>query len=334
MDLFRIFDIRTIPIPHYGKFIVHPTLNQSYVDAEGTSCEASSDVILRQKYKWSRCDYNIIIPGFMEWIERYRQAVDTKTYSVYPEFDWRTWHIDGLSFTKEIFRKLPRNIPVRYERPPGDRSGLVEDFDVESEEQIDLMLQQLGNQPEDREPSDIDHIVVGVKPEDEGVCLRFKIKGKFDSFVFEIGYDSMALLKDFLERIALSEGKNVEWESETTENGMYLYPQTIGGYKNIYRLQIFSEKEQVFTAYVNSREFVKAIYKSITTNIGSLNGKDLYKELQSTIVECFIDDKKYQHISLFRKNPRIVNRIGPVVESIRKYFQEIYESILDDTEYV
>lgn len=333
MDLFRIFDIRTIPIPHYGKFIVHPTLNQSYVDAEGTSCEASSDVILRQKYKWSRCDYNIIIPGFMEWIERYRHAVDTKTYSVDPEFDWRTWHIDGLSFTKEIFRKLPRNIPVRYERPPGDRSGLVEDFDVESEEQIDLLLEQLGNQPEDREPSDIDHIVVGVKPEDEGICMRFKIKGKFDSFIFEIGYDSMALLKDFLERIALSESKNVEWESETTENGMYLYPQTIGGYKNIYRLHIFSEKEQVFTAYVNSQEFVRSIYKSITTNIGSLNGKDLYKELQSTIVECFIDDKKYQHISLFRKNPRIVNRIGPVVESIRKYFQEIYESILDDTEY-
>lgn len=333
MDLFKIFDIRTIPIPHYGKFIVHPTLNQSYVDAEGTSCEASSDVILRQKYKWSRCDYNIIIPGFMEWIERYRYAVDTKTYSVDPEFDWRTWHIDGLSFTKEIFRKLPRNIPVRYERPPGDRSGLVEDFDVESEEQIDQLLEQLGNQPEDREPSDIDHIVVGVKPEDEGICMRFKIKGKFDSFIFEIGYDSMALLKDFLERIALSESKNVEWESETTENGMYLYPQTIGGYKNIYRLHIFSEKEQVFTAYVNSREFVRSIYKSITTNIGSLNGKDLYKELQSTIVECFIDDKKYQHISLFRKNPRIVNRIGPVVESIRKYFQEIYESILDDTEY-
>ena len=333
MDLFRIFDIRTIPIPHYGKFIVHPTLNQSYVDAEGTSCEASSDVILRQKYKWSRCDYNIIIPGFMEWIERYRHAVDTKTYSVDPEFDWRTWHIDGLSFTKEIFRKLPRNIPVRYERPPGDRRGLVEDFDVESEEQIDLLLEQLGNQPEDREPSDIDHIVVGVKPEDEGICMRFKIKGKFDSFIFEIGYDSMALLKDFLERIALSESKNVEWESETTENGMYLYPQTIGGYKNIYRLHIFSEKEQVFTAYVNSQEFVRSIYKSITTNIGSLNGKDLYKELQSTIVECFIDDKKYQHISLFRKNPRIVNRIGPVVESIRKYFQEIYESILDDTEY-
>ena len=253
MDLFRIFDIRTIPIPHYGKFIVHPTLNQSYVDAEGTSCEASSDVILRQKYKWSRCDYNIIIPGFMEWIERYRQAVDTKTYSVDPEFDWRTWHIDGLSFTKEIFRKLPRNIPVRYERPPGDRSGLVEDFDVESEEQIDQLLVQLGDLPEGRKPESIDNIVVGVKSEDDGICMRFKIKGKFDSFVFEIGFDSISLLKDFLERISLSEGKNVEWESRSTENGMYLYPQTIGGYKHIYRLHIFSEKELAFSAYINSR---------------------------------------------------------------------------------
>ena len=334
MGLFRITDIKTIPIPNYGKFVVRPTMNQLYVDTDGTSCDVSSDVILRQRYKWTRSDYSIIIPGLVEWLERYRHAVDKETYAVDPEFDWRIWHIDGLLFTKEIYSNLPRNIPVRYEKPPGDHSRLVENFDVQSEEQIDQLLVQLGDMPEGRKPESIDNIVVGVKSEDEGICMRFKIKGKFDSFVFEIGFDSISLLKDFLERISLSEGKNVEWESRSTENGMYLYPQTIGGYKHIYRLHIFSEKELAFSAYINSREFVRAIYKSIMTNLGTLNDKDLYNDIQSTIVECFIDDRKYEKISFIRRFPKLANTIGPLVENVRKYFQEIYDSILEDTEYV
>ena len=146
--MFRITDIKTIPIPNYGKFIVRPTLNQLYVDTDGTSCDVSSDAIVRQRYKWTRSDYSIIIPGLVEWLERYRHAVDQETYAVNPEFDWRIWHIDGLLFTKEIYSNLPRNIPVRYEKPPGDLSGLVENFDVQSEEQIDQLLVQLGDLPE------------------------------------------------------------------------------------------------------------------------------------------------------------------------------------------
>ena len=89
MGLFRITDVKTIPIPNYGKFIVRPTLNQLYVDTDGTSCDVSSDAILRQRYKWTRSDYSIIIPGLVEWLERYRHAVDQETYAVNPEFDWR-----------------------------------------------------------------------------------------------------------------------------------------------------------------------------------------------------------------------------------------------------
>ena len=65
-----------------------------------------------------------------------------------------------MLFTKEIYSNLPRNIPVRYEKPPGDHSGLVENFDVQSEEQIDQLLVQLGDLPEGRKPESIDNIVV------------------------------------------------------------------------------------------------------------------------------------------------------------------------------
>ena len=93
-------------------------------------------------------------------LESLVHAVDQETYAVNPEFDWRIWHIDGLLFTKEIYSNLPRNIPVRYEKPPGDHSGLVENFDVQSEERINQLLVQLGDLPEGRKPESIDNIVV------------------------------------------------------------------------------------------------------------------------------------------------------------------------------
>lgn len=334
MGIFKWQNKKATSVSPRGKFIINPTLNTVYVDVDGTSSEVSSDTICRQEYRWADNEYTIILPGLVEWVERYRSAIDTTTYKIDPEFNWSAWHRDGLLFTKEIYRRLPRYIQVRYAKPAADRSGLIEDFDVTSEEQIDLMLAQLGEERQEKKPAFVDSVAVGVKPEDEGICVRFKIKGKCDSFTFVLDYESILLLKDFLERTAISEGEVVIWESKTSENGMYLYPQTIGVYKNMYRLQIYSEKELAFTAYLNLREFVRSLYKSIMTHVGGMKGQDICRMFQSNIVECFIDDKKYENIAFFRRFPKIANTIGPAVENVRKYFQEIYESILDDSEYV
>ena len=334
MGIFKRLDPKTVSVPHSGKFIISPTLNSVYIDIDGTSSEVSSDIICRQEYRWADKDYTIILPGLMEWVERYRSAIDTTTSKIDPEFNWSAWHTDGLLFTREIFRRLPRYIPVRYAKPQGDNSGLIEDFDVTSEEQINLMLAPIGDERSEREPVFVDSVVVGVKPEDDNICVRFKIKGKYDSFTFVLDYDSVLLFKDFLERIALSEGNVVVWESKTSENGMYLYPQRIGGFKNMYQLHIFSEKELAFSAYLNLRGFVRSVYKSIMTHVGGMNGQDVYRMFQSNIVEYFIDDKKYENMSFFRRFPKLANTIGPAVENVKKYFQDIYESILDDTEYV
>lgn len=334
MALFNKLDIKTIPTPHYDKVILSPSLNHVYIDTDGTSSEVLSDLICRQEYRWTYKDYTIILPGLMEWVQRYRSAIDAATHKVDSEFNWVSWHTDGLLFTKELFRSLPRHIPVRYAIPAGDNSGLVEDFDVTSEEQIDLLLSQIGDERLEREPVFVDSVVVGVKPEDDDICIRFKIKGKYDSFTFNLDYDVLLLLKDFLERIALSEGNVVVWESKTSENGMYLYPQTIGGFKNMYRLHIFSEKELAFSAYLNLRDFVRSVYRSIKTQVGGMNSQDVYRMFQSNIVECYIDDKKYENISFFRRFPKLTNTIGPAMENVRKYFQEIYDSIHDDEETV
>ena len=318
--------------PHIGKFIITPTSTRVYVSPDGTSCEVSSDIILKQEYRWNRCDYSIILPGLMEWVQRYRNALDSVNNQVDPEFDWERWHYDGLLFTKELFHRLPRNITMRYAKPIGDNSGLIEDFDVTSEEQIDLLLAQLDYERLECEPVFMDAVVVGVKQEDDCICVRFKAKGKYDSFTFYLDNEGILLLRDFLERIAISDNDVVVWESKISENGMYLYPQTIGGLKNMYRLHIFSEKDLVFSAYLNVRDFVRSIYKSIMTNVGGTSSLDISRMFQSNIVECFIDDKKYGQISFFRRFPKLANRVGPALDNVRRYFQEIYESILDDEE--
>jgi hypothetical protein len=70
------------------------------------------------------------------------------------------------------------------------------------------------------------------------------------------------------------------------------------------------------------------------THVGGINGQDVYRMFQSNIVERFIDDNKYEHISFFRRFPKIANTIGPAVENVKKYLEDIYDSILDENEYV
>lgn len=334
MVLFKKPERGAVSAPHSGKFIINPTSNRVYVDTDGTSCEVSSDIVLKQEYRWNRCDYSIILPGLMEWAHRYRNALDSVNNQVDLNFDWERWHYDGLLFTKELFRRLPRHVTVRYAKPIGDNSGLIEDFDVTSEEQIDLLLAQLDYERLECEPVFMDAVVVGVKQEDDCICVRFRSKGKYDSFTFYLDNEGVLLLKDFLERIAISDNGVIVWESKTSENGMYLYPQEIGGFKNMYQLHIFSERELSFSAYLNARDFVRSIYKSIMTNIGGMSNLDVSRMFQSNIVECFIDDKKYEHISFFRRFPKLANTVSPAIENVRRCFQEIYDSILDENEYV
>ena len=156
-----------------GKFVICPTLNSVYVDPNGTSYDVASDIICRHEYRWADKEYTIILPGLVQWVERYRSPIDATTDKIDPEFNWSAWHRDGLLFTKEIYRRLPRYMCVRYAKPAADRSGLIQDFDVTSEEQIDLMLAQLGDERQEKEPTFIDSVAVGVKPEDEGICTDF-----------------------------------------------------------------------------------------------------------------------------------------------------------------
>jgi hypothetical protein len=325
---------KTKPIPHYGKMIICPSSYSLYLDVEHKPSEAPGDTISHRNFRWARDNYSIVIPGLMEWCERYRQAIDKTTNMVSKDFDWRTWHRDGLLFTKEIYRRLPRHIPLRYARPVGDCSGLVEDFDV-TEEQIDSLLAQLGDPHQERCPVIMDNVVVGVKIEDGELCIRLKTKGKFDSFTFYLDYEALEQLKDFLERIVQSEGQPTAWETDS-QNGIYFYPQSIGDCPHMGQLHIYTQGQSLpdFTAYVNIRHFVRSIYRSLMAHDSGDSQKTAYKYLQSNMLEWYIDDESYEKFQMFRKKPQMAKWLSPAIVKFKDYLSEIYEGILNEDERV
>ena len=327
----RLRHQKPAPNPHEGKFIICPSASSLYIDTDGKPCEVESDTIAKRDYLWVRDSYSVILPGLKEWCERYRRAVDPETQTVESGFDWRGWHHDGLLFAKEILRKLPREVILRYGRPQGDGSGLVEDFDV-TQEAVEQILTQIGTVPNDREPVIEDNVVVGVKSEDGYLCVRLKTKGTYETFTFSLEYDSLDLLKGFLERIVLCDGKPVEWESNHAQNGMYFFPQTISDVKHMGQLHIYTEgkSEPDYTAYVSVRHLIRSIYRSIMSNASSLKDNNAYKGLQSNMLEWYIDDSRYENYPLLKKNPKMAKWLSPAIVQVKEFFADIYNAIYEE----
>lgn len=318
-------------IPNTGKMVIRPTMRTLYLDVDGASYETPSDTLYARAYKWVQNEYTIILPGLTEWCDRYRQAFDVATKTVSSDFDWKEWHRDGLLFTKEIFRGLPRHIPLRYAKPEGDDSGLVEDFDV-TEEAIDDILDQLGDSQTEREPATTDTIVVGTKTEDGDLCIRFKVKGKYASFTFVLEYDNLDWLKSFLERLVTAENNTVVWESNKGANGMCFYPQKIGGIKDMGQLHIHLDgsSDPVFTAYINKRQFIRSFYRSVLSNLGSVEEGGVYKKIQSNMLDWYIDDEMYKRFAAIRKNPSLARWLNPSLMKMKDFLSEFYNSIYED----
>ena len=317
------------PEPRIKRLEISPSPEGLYIDTEGVAITPHDDTIEKKDFKWTRGSYSVVVPGLMEWYRRYLHQVSNPDEG----FDWSGWHRDGLLFAKQIYLSLPRNVPMRYVVPAEDRSNTLESFDV-TEGRIGSLLDVIGNKSNEREPVACDNIAVGVKEEDGYIVARLRIKGKCDSITFQMCNDSLEQLREFLEKIALTEHETIACESRQSDFGMYFYPQTIGGLKHMGQLHIFSGREFAFSAYIYSRHFVRSLYRSIISYAGSLNDRTVYKLFQSRLLECYIDDARYRHISRFRTNPKLANLIGPALDNIRKHFLGIYDSIIEEDEYV
>jgi hypothetical protein len=303
--------------------VICPGVRGVFLDTNGDAILPLSDIIEEKEFNMVDSKYSMVVPGIMEWYERYQQYVKNPT----DDFDWKSWHRDGLIFTRHIYNNLPRNIPLKYIPPMMDNSNIVKSFDV-TDEKINSFIDLLGESQQERYPVIKDVIAVGVKIEDEEIYIRFKVKGKFASYTLQVNYDQLEQLKIFMESIAVSEEEPSAWESY--ETGMYFYPQTIGGLKNMGQLHIFSNRRLVFYAYVNSRELIRSVYRSIMTYIGSTSDDISYKGFQSELLEYYIDDKRYERLSFIGNIKRYADLLRKAFGGIKSYFREIYESILNE----
>ena len=305
------------------RIVIRPSALGLYLDIDGVPVTPFSDKFERSDLKMAQGNYSFVVPGLMEWYERYLQFVSNPD----APFDWRSWHRDGLLFTRQIYTSLPRCISLRYAVPSEDKSLCVEDFDV-SEEGIESLLTGLGDYVAEFEPVINDVVAVGLKGEDVGITVRLKIKTNGDTFTFHLAYTSLESLKLFLERLALCDQDTISWESTASDHAMYFYPQTIGPFKHMGQFQIYSGRDMVFSAYINSRDFISSLYRSIMTHTATLIDKGPHKSIQSNILDCYIDDSRYYQIPFFRKSPRLANLLAPMLDHLRRFCREVYETIL------
>ena len=307
------------------RIVICSSAKGMYIDTEGVAAVPYCDVIEVREFKRGRTVCSFVVPGLMEWYERYLKF----QLGTEEDFDWKEWHHDGLLFTRQIYQNMPRNIQLRYEAPAEDQSGTVEGFDV-SEEAIDSLLESIGECGSEREPVMYESVVTNVKEEGGSVHIRITVKGEDCSYIYRMSYQSLVLLRDFLEKIALCEGEPVIWESQSFENGMYFYPQTIGDPKFMGQFQVFTSRRLVFSAYVNSREFVRSVYRSIMTHVGTLADSTPHKTMHSNLLDCYIDDSLYGQVNFYRNSPKLANIVSPAVKGVRGFLHGIYEAIQDE----
>ena len=314
--------------------IISPSEKHTITRVDGRQIETPSDIIGERKFLWTRDSYYMLIPGIMEWVARYRQATDFMTKTTAPEFDWKSWHRDGLLFTREIYRNLPRNIPFRYEIPETDNSGIIESFDV-TEETLDSFLECLQGNDDNREPVLNEKVVTLAKDDEGALGIKFKIKEKNREFVFHFEYPSMTFLKVFLEKIVMSKGEPVGWDSKYSRSGMYFYPQTIGNLKHMgqFQMQLDGKSEPAIAAYVNSRELVRSIYRNIMAVLTALEDKTPSKDLRSDIIEWYIDDERYPNTPMPSRNPINIRWLSDKVSklpSAKEMINKAFEDIMND----
>ena len=335
MKLFNRFK-QTPQDPEMRKaiMILQPSEKHSITRMDGLDIEIPSDIIGERKFLWTRDSYYMLIPGIMEWVARYRQATDFTAKTTNPEFDWISWHRDGLLFAREIYRNLPRNIPFRYEIPETDTSGIIEGFDV-TEEAIDSLIENLQAPDTDIEPVICDKVIILAKDDEGTLGIKFKIKDKNRDYVFHIEYPSMTFLKVFLEKIAMSKGEPVGWDSKYSRSGMYFYPQTIGNMKHMgqFQMQLDGKSEPVVAAYVNSRDLVRSIYRNIMAVLNTLTDKTACKDLRSDIIEWYIDDDRYFNTPMPSRNPINIRWLAGKVSklpSAKEMLNKAFDDIMND----
>lgn len=300
---------------HY--ITINPDLSVVYSDERGHCSDASDDSIDNNDFTMGTV-FQMVVPGISEWMRQYENATDFAETETDSSFDWRQWHAQGILFAKYISEHLPGDYFLNYRPAFEDRSHLVREFYV-IPENLAFMLNRfpLLESDEKIEPSYKHNVSLeldGMLP----TTIKFKLGNSIASIILR-KIDEVRWMKNWLERIVRDEEEVISIHLSTGEyyDDILFFPQRIGLHKDMGQFWIKNrtgDSIPKFNAYVNKREFVRALYLSIMTHFGfciynvRFRDGDKYPEgeerekvwepynaMKSSIVEWYISDELYKN---------------------------------------
>lgn len=301
-----------------------------YIQDEEGKCYGSTDDEVYNNDMDQLPRFSFIVPGISEWWERYVRVTDFAETTTDPSFDWRRWHRDGLLFAKEVYRQLPRNYNLIYKCPFEDRSGILKEVNI-SKDSVDDVIQSLGPIPDmpDAKPSFKHNVLFTVNTAEQRLIdISFKV-GNYERSLYIYDLEDLKYVRLWLERIVIQKdemARTIAFNQHHTDS--FMIPQRIGQFTQMGQLRIeTSSGEELFSAYVNRREFVRGLYLTLMNHFGFSiytseefrrrkypKGEELkkrwlpYNTLRSDIIEWFITDDLFFHNPLPDvSSPRGVN---------------------------
>lgn len=275
---------------------ISPDIDVLFVDGDSCCASAYGDEIGNDS-PWLGPRFSIVVPGIDEWVRRYEDATDFAETTTEPSFDWISWHYEGLCFAKAIWEQMPRCYTLYYEPPFEDHSGTIGEVIID--ENVDSLIGRLRPLAK-RTPAPLsrkDNIEYQLERKDDCVQITFRINNLV--LGMPLSFKSLPGIKQWLKDIIDAKGEVCT--IQLTGYNLHYARQTVGSHPEMGRFWISYNDE--FTAYVDTKEFVRGFYLSLMTELGFGIYEDIdnhpegeernavwkpYNDLKSRKIEAYI----------------------------------------------
>lgn len=279
---------------------ISPDIDVLFVDGDSCCASAYGDEISNDS-PWLGPRFSIVVPGIDEWVRRYEDATDFAETTTDPSFDWISWHYEGLCFAKAIWEQMPRCYTLYYEPPFEDHSGTI--VEVIIDENVDSLIGRLRPLAK-RTPAPLsrkDNIEYQLERKDDCVQITFRINNLV--LGMPLSFKSLPGIKQWLKDIIDAKGEVCT--IQLTGYNLHYARQTVGSHPEMGRFWISKNYpyNDEFSAYVDTKEFVRGFYLSLMTELGFGIYEDIdnhpegeernavwkpYNDLKSRKIEAYI----------------------------------------------
>ena len=283
---------------------ISPDIDVLYQD-DDCCCDSAYGDEISNYSPWLGPIFRFVVPGIQEWQRRYEDATDFANTTTDPSFDWATWHYEGLCFAKAVWEQLPRCYTLYYHPPFEDCSGII--GRVKIDETVDDLIDRLSPMA-NKKAADLsfkDNIEYDMERKEDQLDVTFRINKLV--FSMSVSFKCLTGIKHWLEDIIdAKESVCSVWEQGYD---LHYSHQTVGSHPEMGQFWISKScpYDNMFNAYVDTKEFVRGFYLSLMTELGFHlyddidnypSGEELhakwkpYNDLKSCKIEAFISGQE------------------------------------------